>query len=251
MMRRIFTRQVRDNFLSLRFQLGLVTLVLFFALNGLVYSWRAEQIIDEDARIAADAESGYEQVSTVAGLSDARFTVFSRPRGTEFMAEGGSNWYHDALLVAPWWSRGSVRLESLRTTNNWMRRFELLDWTVVVRYVLSFLCVVMAYNAVSGEVESGTLRLVLANPVSRGAFLGGKLVAHLLTVLVGVAAGMVISLLILSANGAVEVDASLLGSAALFLVGAALYATQVLIFGFGITVPFYSSVTHPFFHISA
>lgn len=254
MMRRIFTRQIRDNFLSLRFQLGLIALVLFFALNGLVYAWRAEQVVEEDARIAADAASGYEQVDTVAGLSQARFTVFSRPRGTEFMAEGGFNWYHDALLVAPWWSRGgggSVRLESLRTTNNWMRRFEVLDWTVIVRYVLSFLCIVMAYNAVSGEVESGTLRLVLANPVSRGVFLGGKLAAHLLTVMVGVAAGMAVSLLILSINGAVEIDATLLASAAAFLAGAALYAILFLLVATGISVLARSSATALVFLITA
>jgi len=253
-MRRIFTRQVRDNFLSLRFQLGLATILLFFAVNGAVYSWRGDQVVEEDARIAADAESRYEEVEVVADLCEARFAVTSSPRGTEFIAEGGFNWYHDALLVTAWWTRGgggSVRLESLRTTNNWMRRFELLDWTVIVRYVVSFLCVVLAYNAVSAEVESGTLRLVLANPVSRAAFLGGKLFAHLLTLMVGLVAGMAVSLLILSAGEAVHLDAAVLGSAVLFLVGAAVYASLFLLVGTGISVLARTSATSLVFLITA
>ncbi|MFC1526072.1 ABC transporter permease subunit [Candidatus Latescibacterota bacterium] len=253
MMRRIFQRQVRDNFLSLRFQLGLITAVLFFALNGFVYSWRAEQVVEEDARIMADADAGYERVTTVAQLSDARLTIPARPRGTEFITEGGFNWFHDALLVTPWWTQGggSVRLESLRTTNNWMRRFELLDWTVIVRYVLSFLCVVLAYNAVSGEVESGTLRLVLSNPVSRAAFLGGKLLAHLVTLLVAVVAGMAVSLLILSLHGAVELNGDTTRSCVLFFVGATAYAALFLLLGTGISVLTRSSATSLVFLITA
>jgi hypothetical protein len=29
-------------------------------------------------------------------------------------------------------------LNVIRTTNNWMRRFEVVDWSLIVRYVLSF-----------------------------------------------------------------------------------------------------------------
>ncbi|MFH1568863.1 MAG: ABC transporter permease subunit, partial [Gemmatimonadota bacterium] len=250
----IFRRQAYDNFLSLRFQLGLITVVLFFAVNGVVYTWRGQQLAEEDARIAADVEARYGGVTTVAQLAEARFTVLAQPRGTEFISEAGFNWFRDGLLVSPWWARGgggSVRLESLRTTNNWMARFELLDWTTIVRYVVSFLCVVLAYNAVSAEAESGTLRLVLSNPVSRAAFLTGKLLAHLTALLVAVLAGMAVSLFILSLTGAVELGLPVARSSALFLAAAALYAALLLLLGTAISAMSRSSATSLVLQVTA
>lgn len=233
-MRRIFRRQLYDNFNSLRFQLGLLALLLFFSVNGFVYSWKMEQQREEDARIEADVERIYESTTTVAAAADHSFKVISKPLGTEFMAEGGFNWFHDTVWVSAMWP--PVRLDSMRTTNNWMRRFELLDWTVIVRYVLSFLCIVLAYNAVSGELESGTLRLVLANPVSRSAFLGGKLLAHLATLQVATVVGSLVSLLILSLHGMLELNGQLALSYLLFLLGSGAYATLFLLLGAGVSV---------------
>ena len=233
-MRRILRRQLYDNFHSLRFQLGLLALLLFFSVNGFVYSWKMEQQREEDARIEADVERIYESATTVAEAADRSFKVISKPLGTEFMAEGGFNWFHDTVWVSAMWP--PVRLDSMRTTNNWMRRVELLDWTVSVRYVLSCVCIVLAYNAVSGELESGTLRLVLANPVSRSAFLGGKLLAHLATLQVATVVGSLVSLLILSLHGVLELNGQLAQSYLLFLLGSGAYATLFLLLGAGISV---------------
>ena len=248
-MGRIFWRQIHDNFRSLRFQLGLVALLLFFAINGVVYSWKMEQQIEEDARIQADVERIYEEAQTVDAAAQRAYKVVSRPLGTEFMAEAGFNWFHDTMWVAAVWP--PVRLDSMRTTNNWMRRFELLDWTVIVRYVLSFLCVVLAYNAVSGEAESGTLQMVLSNPVSRGTFLGGKLLAHLATLLVATAVGSLVSLLILSLHGVLELDGSIAQSYLFFLVGTAAYVVFFLLIGTGISVLTRSSASSLVFMVTA
>ena len=253
-MTRIFVRQLHDNLRSLRFQLGLVVLLLFFAANGFIYSWKMTQQIDEDARIHADVERIYEGTTTVGAAADQRFKILSEPLGTEFISEAGYNWFHDAMWVTVGWSgggRGSVRLESLRSTNNWMRRFEMLDWTVIARYVLSFLCVVLAYNAVSGEAESGTLRMVLSNPVSRSTFLLGKLLAHLATVQSGTAVGSLVSLLILSLHGVLDLDLHIAQSYILFLVGTSVYVALFLLVGTGISALTRSSASSLVFLVTA
>ena len=53
--------------------------------------------------------------------------------------------------------------------------FRLLDLEFVFSVVLSLFAVVFAYDAVSGEKESGTLRLVFSNPVPRHLFILGKM----------------------------------------------------------------------------
>lgn len=56
-------------------------------------------------------------------------------------------------------------------------------------YLVPLLALLMSFDAVAGEVERGTLPLVLTYPVTRGEILCGKLVAHLGVLTVAVAAG--------------------------------------------------------------
>jgi len=230
----VLLHQLRDNLRSLRFQVSLVVLVLFFAASGVVYTMKLERLVAESARIQADDASRYENLETLRDAAGTWFRILSPPAGTEFVAEAGFDWFNHVMWINPG-SGDTAWLGNVRTTNNWMRRFEVVDWTVIVRYVLSFLCIVLAYNAVSGEIESGTLRLALANPLARGWFLIGKFLAHLLTLLVATALGSAISLLILTLNGVVELDLQVWRGYFFFLLGTAFFTALFLLLGMGIS----------------
>jgi ABC-type transport system involved in multi-copper enzyme maturation permease subunit len=201
----IFLHQLHDNLRSLRFQVSLGVLLLFFVANGVIYTMKTGSLTVEAARINTLNEERFDRVNTVQDAATNTYKIRSTEVGTEFIAESGSNWFLYAMYVSP--SSGSVPgFGSSRTTNHWMRRFEVVDWTVIVRYVLSFLCIVLSYNAISGELERGTLHLVLANSLPRGSFLLGKFAAHLITLLVATALGSLISLLILVLGKVIELD---------------------------------------------
>ncbi len=53
--------------------------------------------------------------------------------------------------------------------------FRAIDFVFIVQVVLSLLTIVFAYDLVSGEKESGTLRLMLANAVPRTQYIAAKL----------------------------------------------------------------------------
>jgi ABC-type transport system involved in multi-copper enzyme maturation permease subunit len=124
-----------------------------------------------------------------------------------------------------------------------MEPFEVVDWTLVTRLVLSFFCIVLAYNAISGEVESGTLRLVLSNPLSRGGFLASKFLAHLVILLAATIIGTLISLLILSLNGVIELNLRVLQAYGVFLLGTTLYVSFFLLLSMGISALVRSSAS--------
>ena len=230
----ILLHQLHDNLRSLRFQMSLAVLMLFFVANGVVYTLKIERLVAESARIEADDAGRYENVETVRAAADNWFRILSPPVGTEFITEAGFNWFSHALWINPG-SGNTVWLSNVRTTNNWMRRFEVVDWTVIVRYVLSFLCIVLGYNAISGEIESGTLRLALANPLARASFLIGKFLAHLLTLLVSIALGSAISLLILALNGVVELNLQIWRGYLFFLLGTVFFTALFLLLSMGIS----------------
>lgn len=234
-MRTILLQQLREHLRSLRFQVSLVLLLLFFLANGLVYAWKTERVTQEMATIRADADQLYERARTVSAAVGQYYQALSYPLGTEFIAEGGSNWYDDAAYINVSSESTPYSSASLRTLNNWMPRFEIVDWTLIARLVLSFLCLVLAYDAVSGEMETGTYRLVLANPVSRAAFLVGKYLAHLMVLLAATLVGMLVSLLVLALTGTVALDVALARACGLFLLGVALYLSFFLFLCMGVS----------------
>ncbi|MFC1526412.1 ABC transporter permease subunit [Candidatus Latescibacterota bacterium] len=239
----VFLHRLFDHLKSLRFQVSLVVLLLFFVANGLIYSLKANRLVDELGRIDADNESTYAQVETVGDAVGTWFSVASHPLGTEFVAEGGFNWFYDSFSLSARTGRTAPDSGSRLTLNNWMDPFEMVDWILIVRLVLSFLCVVLAYDAISGDLESGLLRQALANPISRGRYLAARFLADAAVVLVSLACGSLISLLILALSGAIEIDLHLLRPCGLFLLATFLYASTFLLLAMGISALMRSSAT--------
>ncbi len=230
----IFLHQLRDNLLSLRFQISLIILLMFFGANGVIYTMKTGNLSEEVARITKLNEERYGRVETTGDAAATSYKIRGAEVGTEFMAEAGSDWFRYAMYVNP--ASGAIPgFASSRTTNRWMRRFEVVDWAVIVRYVLSFLCVVLAYNAVCGERENGTLLLVLTNSLSRGRFLLAKVGAHLVTLLASTAVGSLLSLLILVLGGVLEPDGAIWSSYAFFLLGTAIFIALFLLLATGIS----------------
>jgi ABC-2 type transport system permease protein len=81
------------------------------------------------------------------------------------------------------------------------------DFTTVIALVLSFLAVVLGFDAICGEREQGTLKLVLSNPVSRGQLVAAKLLGGGIALWLSLAVAFTISLLILLTNSAIQFGA--------------------------------------------
>ena len=57
-----------------------------------------------------------------------------------------------------------------------MAVFGELDLTFIVSFILSIFALLFSYNAISGEREAGTLRMIMANATSRSSVIIGKLI---------------------------------------------------------------------------
>lgn len=238
----IFLHQLHDNLRSLRFQTSLVVLLLFFVGNGIVYTYKMDRLSRETALTNRSDEGRYEAVETLRQAVSTQYLIRVPEAGTEFMIEAGSDWFPYGMNVNPGTGSYSA-LTSARTINYWMRTFEVLDWSVIVRYVLSFLCIVLSYNTISGEREGGTLRLALANSLSRAQLMSGKLLAHFVTLLVTLILGSLVSLAILTLNQVLELNGLVARSYLFFLVSAVFYIALFLLLGMGISAMARTSAT--------
>lgn len=82
-----------------------------------------------------------------------------------------------------------------------------LDLNAVVRVFLSLFALLLTYDAVAGEKESGTLRAVLSNPVPRAQLLLGKALGLFGTLLVATLVPALLGLLVMKVGFRIELAA--------------------------------------------
>ena len=81
--------------------------------------------------------------------------------------------------------------------NHYLSIFSVFDVSLIFKIVISVLALLLAYDAISGERERGTLRLILSNTAARYQVLLGKLLAGLLVLVVAVTIAFVFGVVIL------------------------------------------------------
>ena len=79
--------------------------------------------------------------------------------------------------------------------------FRMIDFAFIVQIVLSLLAILFTYDAVSGERESGTLRLIFANGVTRAGYLLAKCTGAWLGLVVPIAIPVLLGVLLVIVFG--------------------------------------------------
>ena len=75
-----------------------------------------------------------------------------------------------------------------------LKTFLEIDWAFVMGLIVSFVAILFTYDAVCGEREDGTLRLMLSGSVPRDGVLLGKFIGAFLSVSAPIVLGAILSL---------------------------------------------------------
>ena len=81
--------------------------------------------------------------------------------------------------------------------NHYLSIFSIFDASLIFKIVISVLALLVAYDAISGERERGTLRLTFSNTAARYQVLLGKLLAGLMVLVVPIIISFILGLVIL------------------------------------------------------
>ncbi len=103
--------------------------------------------------------------------------------------------------------------------------FPLIDLTFIVTILLSLIALLFSYDAICGEKEEGTLKLMLSNRVSRAKVLLGKTIGGTLTLLIPFTFSLGLSLIVILLNPRISWKGSDWGALGLIFFAAALYVT--------------------------
>ena len=110
-----------------------------------------------------------------------------------------------------------------------------IDWTTIMIYIISFLCICFSYNAFSGEREDGTLMLMLSNRVSRSSIIFAKYLGLLIVFMIPILIGILISCLIFELSSAVHLTSSDYAKIGWFFFVSALMVSVTVLLGFSVS----------------
>ena len=109
--------------------------------------------------------------------------------------------------------------------------FPLIDLTFIVTILVSLMALILSYDAVCGEKEDGTLKLMLANGLSRSKIILGKFAGGMLTLLGPFLLSVTAAMLIILLHPRVSWTGADWGALGLILLGAALYIAVFYLIG--------------------
>ena len=221
----IVRKEFLQALLTLRFAVGLILCVVAVAAGTLAmiedYDSRREawlrQVAEYDTEVL-EKEGPYARL-----VWDLQ--AFREPRQLAVFSVGSDRWQGNQVRVTH--HEVPVRSQWLGVSNPYMVLFRTVDLSLIVQIILGLLALLFAHDAVCGERERGTLRLMLANPVARDQVLLGKAAGHLGLLMVLLAVTYVVGLLFVQASPALHLGAGEVGRVALMLAASGLYVAAM------------------------
>ncbi|WP_187428098.1 putative ABC transporter permease protein NosY [Roseobacter fucihabitans] len=131
-------------------------------------------------------------MSQIIALASVEFRILQRNRWL-IIATGLLSVFALALTLAGATTSGALGVDLLTVS--------VASMTTLAVYLVPLVALLISFETIAGDAERGSLALVLTYPVSRGALLAGKFLAHLAALAIAVCIGFGLSGLISLALG--------------------------------------------------
>ncbi len=232
----ITKRELYDNLNSLRFALTTVLLLALMVTNAVRY------IREHPKRVQKYRDAVAESMNRLTAHADASLytlaqqgpgTLYKQPSPLHFCAEGGETFLPDRV-DSSYYTERFWRLRYPDVNINMMNvgpDVSQVDWTFIIGYILSLVALIFTFDAISGEREHGTLRLMLANSIPRRTVLIGKFLGALISTTIPFMLAVLVNLLILSTASAVHLNIQAWGRLGIIFCIALLYTCLFLALG--------------------
>jgi ABC-type transport system involved in multi-copper enzyme maturation permease subunit len=200
----LLRKELLSHLLTLRLGAALLFTVLLAAtttfIGSLDYS-RSKAAYERDRQQAAQA------LDRATVYSQVRPSVVAPPFPLAIFSRGVGGTASQSVAIAVDDIALSPAAASEDADSHYMKTLAQIDFAGVVAVLLSFLAVVLGFDGICGERQSGTLEQVLANPVPRAHVILAKLVGGFLSLWVPLAVAFLICLLVVLANPDVALGA--------------------------------------------
>ena len=232
----IIKRELFDHINSLRFILTVLILSALMVTNAAVHlRTHPKRVRNYSENVTRSLNELKSRTELYALARKGPGTLYKRPSSLSFIADGGDAYLPKNISNGESWSTSGQGGE---VKSNWWLNYGTvnpdatdlrpyatkIDWVFIITYLLSFIPLLFTFDALSGEREQGTLRLCLANPISRPILLIGKFLGTLITVLIPFIFAVLLNLAVISVDNWTQLSAADWGRLGLILLIASCYA---------------------------
>lgn len=195
-----------ENLRSLTFSISLLLFLTIFGISGFVFVGEYQQLAEDYSdNVNQSLEEVRRSCALLAQLASERQALFQSPSPLQFFAEGASGDLPNLIKVSAY----ELEYPENRSRRNFMLPgFNAVDWSFIVGTMLSFVAILFTYDAISGEKERSTLRLVLANAIPRAAVLLGKFIGASISASLPLMVGMLLSLTVIVTSSSIAFAAN-------------------------------------------
>lgn len=196
----LIRRELLDNLMTFRFAAAVLILLLLVVANTAVL------LKDYERRLAgydAAVQKRRQELLDTKTYSAVRLTAYRPPNPLSIFNVGldkrlGNTLGINYLYVPTLWDAGKYG-----SNNAFLNIFTSIDIVFIFQGILSLLALVFAYDALAGERERGTLRLVLTHAVRRGHLLFAKYISAMLCLLMPLVMCFLLVLILLTTSASV------------------------------------------------
>jgi len=195
MLKTLILRELLDNIMTFRFAAVLLITLLLVVVNTVVlvqdYEQRLESYNDSVKRHHQDLHNSKTYSTAYLFIDRAPNPLSIFNVGLDKRLGNYTGIYH-GFMPTLW----DARMHG--TDNPFIAFFSSIDIVFVFEVILSLMGLIFAYDAIAGERERGTLRLVLAQPIGRGQILLAKYISTMACLLVPLILSLLFALLLLT-----------------------------------------------------
>ena len=196
----LIRRELLDNLMTFRFAAAVFITLLLVVANTAVL------IKDYERRLASyntAVEKHRQDLLETKTYSAVYLTVDRPPNPLSIFNVGLDKRLGNTLAVRHFYVPSLWDANKHGTTNAFLNIFSSIDIVFIFEGILSLLALVFAYDALAGERERGTLRLVLTHPVLRGHILFAKYMSAMTCLLVPLLMSLLLVLIMLTTSSSV------------------------------------------------
>ena len=195
MLKTLIRRELLDNLMTFRFAAVLLITLLLVVVNTVVltqdYEQRLESYNDSVKRHRQDLRNSKTYSTAYLFIDRAPNPLSIFNVGLDKRLGNYIGIYH-GFMPTLW----DARMHG--TDNPFIAFFSSIDIVFVFEVVLSLMGLIFAYDAIAGERERGTLRLILAQPIGRGQILLAKYISAMACLLIPLILSLLFALLLLT-----------------------------------------------------
>ena len=196
MLKILIEKELRDIVYSTKFGItfGASAALLLLSVYVGIRNYQ-ESMREYEAALTANATN----ISSLTDWRQVQHKIFRKPQPLQVLVSGVTN---DVGRTTEMRTQGELSLINSRfSVDPLFAVFRFLDLNFVVVIVFSLFAILFGYDAINGEKEMGTLKLVFANRVSRADFILSKLLGSILALGVPLLIPLLIGCLLLLGFG--------------------------------------------------